>query len=69
MKPYRGIVRITCTAKGACASKRYSIGADCLNCDEALVEILDLEGEATCTLRRRPPAMKADPKLKTKTEK
>lgn len=44
MKPYRGIVRISC-AGGICDKKLVRPEAGCVNCDAASIEILDLDGK------------------------
>ena len=44
MTPYKGIVRITCRDK-TCKNKLTQPVAECVNCDRAKVEILDLENK------------------------
>ena len=43
MTPYKGIVRITCRDK-TCKNKLTQPVAECVNCDRARLEILDLDG-------------------------
>lgn len=42
MKPYKGIVRITCTGK-TCKDKLKEPVAECVNCDQAVVEVVDFD--------------------------
>lgn len=42
MKPYKGIIRISCQA-GACKQRFGEPEAGCINCADGLVEILDFE--------------------------
>ena len=63
MKPYKGIIRITCKP-GTCgqAGKLKEPAAECINCEAAKVEVLDLEGKATAGLAR--PKPKAAPRAR-----
>lgn len=42
MKPYKGIVRITCINK-ICKQKHKEPVADCINCEDAFIDIMDFE--------------------------
>lgn len=47
MTPYKGIVRISCRAKKACPKKfTNDVRPSCLECPDAWVEVLDLDGGA-----------------------
>lgn len=50
MKPYKGIVRISCNRK--CDKKLPAPEAGCLNCVHGMVEILDLGGNVLEELDR-----------------
>ena len=69
MKPYKGIVRISCAADGAqCPMKlRDSVKPECIACAEAIIEVLDLDGKTICkaTLAERAPAEKTIEKRKS----
>jgi hypothetical protein len=53
MTPYKGIVKIECGRLGACPSKRRGdVKAICVQCRDATIEILDLDGK---TLARKTP--------------
>lgn len=44
MKPYRGIIRIICQRKKGCLKNlKKNVQPGCLDCPEALTEILDLD--------------------------
>lgn len=46
MTPYRGIIRISCSLKKAnCPRKMVeNMKPECLSCENALTEVLDLDG-------------------------
>lgn len=45
MTPYRGIIRISCRAKKACPKKfNKDVQPSCVECPDACVEVLDLDG-------------------------
>lgn len=53
MKPYKGIVRISCTKKSGCACvSGKNTAPECLGCPDARVEVLDLKGETLYELKR-----------------
>ena len=45
MTPYRGIIRITCTRKkgGCLRNLKEDVQPGCMDCPEALTQILDLD--------------------------
>jgi len=44
MKPYKGIVRISCGKKKGCVKNlRENVQPGCLDCPQAVTEILDLD--------------------------
>ena len=46
MTPYKGIVRIECDRIGPCPSKRRgNVRAECVQCENAAITILDLDGK------------------------
>lgn len=46
MRPYNGIIRITCQRKKGCLRNlKRDVQPGCLDCPEALAGILDLEGK------------------------
>lgn len=58
--PYKGIVRIACRKKEECREVAGDVMSECINCADAVIEILDLEGK---TLARH---MKQRTKKKSK---
>jgi len=46
MIPYKGIVQISCTKKKGCLRnlKKNDVQPGCMDCPEAITQILDLEG-------------------------
>jgi hypothetical protein len=47
MTPYRGIIQITCKRKSGCLKnlKVSDVQPGCMDCPEAISQILDLEGK------------------------
>lgn len=61
MRPYKGIIRITCLSKGKCPrSLRENVEPGCINCTQCGLTILTLEGMEIIktTPEPRPPAPK-----------
>ena len=63
MTPYKGIVRIFCKDK-KCKDKLIEPAADCMNCDRARVEVLDLEETILAVFNRK---KERSAKLKTQS--
>jgi len=51
MKPYKGIMRISCTAGDMpCPMKlRHNVQPECIACGHAVIEVLNLEDKVICT--------------------
>jgi hypothetical protein len=46
MKAYKGVIRISCKKKTGCLRNLHQdVQPGCMDCPEALTEILDLEGK------------------------
>lgn len=45
MTPCRGIHKITCRRKSGCTRKLEDVQPECISCQDALTQILDLEGK------------------------
>lgn len=46
MKPYKGIIKIKCESKKGCPRKlKDNVAAGCIDCPEAVRQVLDLEGK------------------------
>jgi len=73
MTPYKGIIRITCKAEGGCTAsdKLPRPGPACINCADALVEVVDFEGKtlAKRAAKRPAPAKKAAKKTRKRKGK
>ena len=51
MKPYKGIVRLSCLKKAVCPDKvAGNVRAGCVTCESISIEILDLEDKAIAML-------------------
>jgi hypothetical protein len=50
MNPYKGIIRISCTAGDMpCPMKlRHNVQPECIACEHALLELLDLDDKVIC---------------------
>ena len=62
MKPYKGLVKISCKTKDTCARKvQVNVQPLCmvLNCPEALIEILDLDGKVLASVKPKPSRKQA----------
>lgn len=73
MTPYKGIIRIRCETKGACALKLIdNVQADCMACPDAVTEVLDLEGKvlhesrALAAIKKKPAKAKKGVKASSK---
>ncbi len=52
MKPYKGVVKISCEKKGTCPRKiRGDVKPDCLHCPDALIEIVSLDNKILASAR------------------
>jgi len=50
MKPYRGPIKISCTKPKSCPEKVHKdVQSFCLLCENATLELLDLEGKVLST--------------------
>ena len=58
MIPYKGIMQISCTRKKGCLRnlKKADVQPGCMDCPEAVTEILDLDGGVV--FEYRSPAVK-----------
>lgn len=52
MTPYKGILKISCKDK-KCSKKLIQPVADCVNCERAKIEILDLEETILAVFNRK----------------
>ena len=52
MKPYKGLVKISCKRKDTCPKKLTgNVKPECLHCPEALTENVSLEGKVLASAR------------------
>ncbi|MEA2014861.1 MAG: hypothetical protein U9N38_06115 [Thermodesulfobacteriota bacterium] len=62
MDAYRGIIRISCKTKSCLRNLRHNVKPECMDCPEAITEILDLEGKVIYEYKS--PKIKTGKKLK-----
>ena len=59
MKPYKGLVKISCKRKDTCPKKLTgNVKPDCMNCLDALTEIVSLDGKVLAAARQKSPGVR-----------
>ena len=68
MTPYRGIIQITCKKKSGSGClrnlKKNDVQPGCMDCPEALTQILDLDGKVIYEYKEMPQRPKVTKKKK-----
>ena len=65
MKPYKGIIRISCQGKKGCLKNlKKNVQPGCLDCPQAITEILDLDEKVL--FKYRSPVKRTGKRKKTK---
>ena len=55
MKPYKGIIKISCTKKTGCLRNLHKdVEPGCMDCPAAVTEILNIEGKKIFTYKSPP---------------